>query len=128
MENPENFHITHVHTHSDTETVLFADIQHYVNERNGRISRNELSSLLHYNPDYLGRVIKQQSGMSFLHFCQSIWLEKAKILLRTTDMTIADIIHHLNFENKNNFYRIFVSSTGMTPKEYRLQNQFDHLV
>lgn len=128
LENPDNFHITHVHAYSNTETVLFADIQHYVKERNGRISRNELSSLLHYNPDYLGRVIKQQSGMSFLHYCQSIWLEKAKKLLRTTDMSVVDIIKLLNFENKNNFYRVFFSSTGMTPIEYRQQNQFEHQV
>jgi AraC-like DNA-binding protein len=126
LENPENFHITHVHTDSNTETVLFAEIQHYVKERNGRISRNELSSLLHYNPDYLGRVIKQQSGMSFLQYCQSIWLEKAKKLLCTTDMSVIQIIKLLNFENKNNFYRVFLASTGMTPIEYRQQNQPQH--
>lgn len=126
LENTENFHITHVHTDSNTETVLFADIEHYVKERNGRISRNELSSLLHYNPDYLGRVIKRQSGMSFLHYCQSIWLENAKKLLRTTDMSVLEIINSLNFENKNNFYRVFFRATGMTPIEYRQQNQFNH--
>lgn len=125
LENQENFHITHVHTDSNTEAVLFADIQHYVNERNGRISRNELSSLLHYNPDYLGRVIKRQSGMSFLHYCQSIWLEKAKKLLRTTDMSVVKIINFLNFENKNKFYRVFLASTGMTPTEYRQRHQFE---
>lgn len=126
LENPDNFHITHIHTHSNTEMVLFADIEHYVTECNGRISRNELSNLLHYNPDYLGRVIKQQSGMSFLQYCQSIWLEKAKKLLRTTDMSVVEIIQSLKFENKNNFYRVFYTSTGMTPIEYRHHNQTEH--
>ncbi len=121
LETPELFHITRIYTHSSTEAILFADIQHYVTERYGRISRQELSSLLHYNSDYLGRIVKQQTGMSFLRYCQTVWIEKAKELLRTTDMKISDIIHYLNFENKTSFYHVFSEATGMTPAEYRQQ-------
>ncbi len=119
LENPDYFHLTRIDTHSNTEAILFSDIRHYICERNGRISREELASLLHYSPDYLARIIKQQSGISFIHYCQSFWLEKTRELLRTTDMSVADIMQLLGFDNKSNFYHVFSNATGMTPLEYR---------
>ncbi len=119
LDNPENYHLTYVYTNSSTEAILFSDIKHYIKERHGRISREELSSLLHYNPDYLGRVVKQHSGMNFVSYCQSFWIEKAKELLVTSDMSVDEIVHFLKFENKNNFYKKFMSAAGETPAEYR---------
>ena len=126
FENDSLYHTTCIHANADTENILFADLSHYIRERSGRISREELATLVHYNPDYLGRVIRRQSGMSFVHYCQQVWLEKAKELLLTTDMSVVDIIHFLDFESKNNFYRVFAADTGMTPQEYRLSHNADH--
>jgi len=119
FENASLYHITHIETLSDTASVLFADIRHYISEKNGRISKRELSNLLHYNPDYLGRIIRKESGISFSDYCKSIWLEKAKNMLTSTDMSIHEIITSLGFESGNSFFKAFREETGMTPKEYR---------
>lgn len=119
FENKLLYHISHIETLSDTASVLFADINHYLSESNGRISKQELSKLLHYNSDYLGRIIRKETGMSFSEYSKSIWLSKAKEILRSTDMSIHKIISFLGYESGNSFYRAFQEDTGMTPGEYR---------
>ena len=123
LEDKQSYHATIIQSDSGTEETLYAEIQHYLHERNGRITRQELSALLHYNPDYLGRVVKRQSGLSFIQYSQQLWLDKAKSLLTSTDMSISDIIRSLAFENRHYFYRVFSDATGMTPQEYRQQNK-----
>lgn len=123
LEDKQNYHATIIQPDASSEETLYAEIQHYLLERSGRITRQELSALLHYNPDYLGRVIKRQSGLSLIQYCQQLWLDKAKSLLTSTDMSVSDIIRSLKFENRHYFYRVFSNATGMTPQEYRQQNR-----
>lgn len=123
LEDKRNYHATIIQPDTSSEETLYAEIQHYLLERSGRITRRELSDLLHYNPDYLGRVVKRQSGLSFIQYSQQLWLDKAKSLLTSTDMSISDIIRSLAFENRHYFYRVFSDATGMTPQEYRQQNK-----
>lgn len=123
LEDKQNYHATIIQPDTSSEETLYTEIQHYLLERSGRITRQELSALLHYNPDYLGRVVKRQSGLSFIQYSQQLWLDKAKSLLTSTDMSISDIIRSLKFENRHYFYRVFSNATGMTPQEYRQQNR-----
>lgn len=119
MEQSNCYHITHVLTDDKNDDVLFSDIMHYMNERLGRISREELARLLHYHPDHLGRVAKRYTGKTLVQLGQSIWLDWTKEQLRTTDRSITELLHTLGFEGKQYFYRIFAEDTGMTPQIYR---------
>ncbi len=111
--------ITIVQTSSDNASMLFADIKKILFEKNGRISRNELAKILHYNPDYIGRIVHKETGMSFSEYSQSIWLEKAKHLLASTDLSIREIIFQLGYNSENMFYRVFQKKVGKTPKDFR---------
>ncbi|WP_207515314.1 helix-turn-helix domain-containing protein [Longitalea luteola] len=46
-------------------------------------------------------------------------LKKAKELLRTTGLSIADICYSLGFENSAHFSRLFKSKFGISPSDYR---------
>ena len=119
FETASNYYITHIEAKADTSFVLFTDINHYIIDRSGRISLTELSSILHYTPDYLGRIIRKETGLSFSSYCQSVWIDKAKKLLTTTDLSISEIIFSFGYESSNVFYRVFHEATGMTPSEFR---------
>lgn len=119
LENPAQYHVVQIRTDSHPEEILFSSIQNLVKERNGRITRGELSELLHYHPDYLGRIVKKQSGKSYMQYCQQVWVDKAKELFSLSNMHVDEIVRTLGFVNKGYFYRIFVESTSMTPNEYR---------
>ncbi|MDR3366530.1 MAG: helix-turn-helix domain-containing protein [Prevotellaceae bacterium] len=46
-------------------------------------------------------------------------IEKAQLLLLTTDMPVSDVSFELSIENVSYFNRIFRQHTGTTPRCYR---------
>ena len=46
-------------------------------------------------------------------------IEKAKLLLETTDIPIKEIVEMLGFYDAAYFYKVFEKSTSLTPKQYR---------
>ncbi len=98
-----------------------AKIQHILMSRHGRISRTELSDMLHYNEEYLNRIVKQTTGKTFSQYRQYVVLQLAKTLLLETDMSVSVIIETLELSNRSFFYRSFQQEFGMTPSEFRRQ-------
>lgn len=123
LEDPTEYHASPIRTNANSDEILYASILHYIQERHGRMSREELASLLHYHPDYLNRVVKKGSGMSFKQLSQKYFLEHVQLLLRDTDLGILDILQELEYSNKTHFYQVFREATGMTPQEYRNQHR-----
>lgn len=52
-------------------------------------------------------------------FIRSIRLEHAAKLLRTTQLTVSEIMFRCGFSNKSYFYREFLKQYGYSPKDYR---------
>lgn len=66
-------------------------------------------------------VFSQQSGKTFTEYLIYLRLNKAKELLRTTDMKSSEIAHETGYNDAHYFSYIFKKNTGMTPSEYRAQ-------
>jgi len=64
-------------------------------------------------------VFSQQSGQTFTEYLMYLRLNKAKELLRTTDMKSSQIAHETGYNDAHYFSYIFKKNTGMTPSEYR---------
>ena len=123
LESSDEYHASFIQTHADTDDILYASILHYLQEQHGRVSRTELTEVLHYHPDYLNRVVKRHSGLSFKQMGQKYCIEYIQTQLRETDDSIEEILQALNYTNKSHFYQLFREMTGMTPQEYRKQQQ-----
>ena len=65
-------------THANTDDILYASILHYLQEQHGRVSCTELAEVLHYHPDYLNRVVKRHSGLSFKQMGQEYRKQQQK--------------------------------------------------
>ena len=50
-------------------------------------------------------------------------MEKAVVLLQTTDKSIQEIIYECGFNNRAHFYKEFGKRYQVTPKEYRNINK-----
>ncbi|MBR3538809.1 MAG: response regulator [Eubacterium sp.] len=68
-------------------------------------------------------VFSQQSGQTFTEYLIYLRLNRAKELLRTTDMKNSQIAHETGYNDAHYFSYIFKKNTGITPSEYRQQNQ-----
>lgn len=69
-------------------------------------------------------VFKQYTGSNFVNFLKDIRIEEAKRLLEETDMKVIDISMKVGYENEKHFMKIFKSSCGVSPTEYRRNMMF----
>jgi AraC-like DNA-binding protein len=97
----------------------FEDIKQYLNEHYQNVSLEKLVSVFGYAPDFFNRLIKRHTGMTYSRFLQDIRLEKAEILLKTSQFTIEDIARRVGYENQTFFYRIFHEKFHTKPNELR---------
>lgn len=65
---------------------------------------------------------KHQTGFAPLQYFLFLKVEKAKDLLKTTDMKAKQIAFSLGFKSDHYFSRIFKMKTGLTPVEFRMKN------
>ena len=68
---------------------------------------------------YLCRIWRQNTGSSLASRINKVRVEHASELLKTTDMTVADISERTGFGNQQYFYTLFKKTTGKTPDEFR---------
>lgn len=71
---------------------------------------------------HLSNICKETTGQTAKECINRHLIINIKILLETTDMTIAQISEELNFPNASFFTKFFKEHTKMTPKEYRNTN------
>ena len=89
--------------------------EHYTQHRNVGFYADKLC----LTPKYLSKLIKVASGRSAPDWIDSYVILEAKNLLKYSEMTIKEIVYHLNFPNQSVFYKFFKARTGLTPSEYR---------
>ncbi|MET3879136.1 helix-turn-helix transcriptional regulator [Chitinophaga sp. OAE865] len=77
---------------------------------------------LHLSTNYLGDLIKKETGSTALDYIQSKVIDTAKSMIFDSDKSISDIAFHLGFKYQQHFTRLFKQKTGKTPTEYRLLN------
>lgn len=74
---------------------------------------------LRITPHHLSSVIKRASGKSVMYWVHRAVIQKAKMLLRTTNMMGYEVGKQLNFPSDSSFSKFFKRETGMTPKQYK---------
>ncbi|WP_231373974.1 helix-turn-helix domain-containing protein [Aureivirga marina] len=85
---------------------------------NGLLTVKYCANQLHLSPNYLGDLLKQETGKSAMDHIHYFLIEKAKTLLLNSPESISEIAYSLGFEQRQSFSRLFKNKTGMSPKEY----------
>ncbi|MCL6548297.1 MAG: AraC family transcriptional regulator [Alicyclobacillus sp.] len=96
-------------------TVLAELVQHP--ER--RLSLAELAERLHLHPTYISNRFRSLFGMTLREIQRDLRLERAKLLLGSTDLSIAEVAERVGFPASSEFNRMFKRYTGLTPTQYR---------
>lgn len=105
---------------TSANTILIENIKNYISS-NSEFAINivDVAKVFHYNPNYLGRLFKTESGSSFNEYLNICRIRKAKALLVNTDLNGAQISAEIGYNNINYFNTVFKKHTHMTPLEYR---------
>ncbi|MBQ9756026.1 MAG: helix-turn-helix domain-containing protein [Clostridia bacterium] len=84
----------------------------------GKVTLEQIQSLLFYSTTYLNNNFKKITGDSIMHYYRSLKIEEAKKLIKNGE-SIASISERLYFESPNYFSKVFRSITGLTPSKYK---------
>jgi AraC-like DNA-binding protein len=91
-------------------------------EENGIPTVKELAMRMGYSTNYLGDLLKKETGKSTQEHIQFMLLERAKSLLVGSNESVSQIAYSLGFEYPAHFSKFFKSKTGISPVQYRKIN------
>jgi AraC-like DNA-binding protein len=86
------------------------------------ITINDMARTAMFSKFHFSRIFQRVTGVSPGRFLSALRLQEAKRLLRSTNMTVADISHVVGYNSIGTFSTRFRASVGLSPTEYR---QFD---
>lgn len=119
LENPNTFQAKPVNIDLSKEEYLVSRLISLIEAHYGDITRKKIEKLLHYNSEYLNRLLKKHCNMTIINYAKAVRIKRAKQLLYKTDLTVAEIADSLGFSSENYFYHYFKNETQLSPKQYR---------
>lgn len=99
--------IDYIHTHLDEDLSLF-----------------KIAQVINISPTYFSSLFKRATGISPHQYVIKQRVERAKLLLTTTDLAIADIALQVGFSSQSHLTQHFKRLTGMTPKQVSSKPNF----
>ncbi|MCQ6561511.1 response regulator [Paenibacillus mendelii] len=85
------------------------------------LSLHEVADAVHLTPNYLANLFKLRTGETILNVLSGIRMDKAKELLRNTDMKTYEIARAVGFADAKYFGQVFKKVVGATPQDYKRQ-------
>ena len=80
---------------------------------------DDVSKEMQISPYYFSKLFKKKTGNTFIEYLTSVRMEKAKELLRNSDMSMKEICVEVGYADANYFSRTFKKNVGVTPSEYK---------
>ena len=84
-----------------------------------KITSADAAQALYMSKSYFCRIFKRNFGHCFQNYICMYRIEKAKILLKTTDLPVSDIAMQVGFNSFSFFSKMFKEYLQLTPSEYR---------
>lgn len=99
--------------------------EHFLLLSKGRTGKvftvNEFAEQLNIHPNHLSTTLRKELGKSAKQLINERLIFEAKSLLHTTELSVTEIAYRLRFDEPTNFTKFFKKSTGILPREYRMQ-------
>jgi len=87
------------------------------------IALAEIARASHLSVSRLAHIFKEQMGMTLIDYVTGVRIERAKELLLGTSRSCTEICFDVGYNNQSYFTRTFKSLVGVTPRQFRMQNQ-----
>ena len=84
-----------------------------------KLTVKSLSRMCFYTEAHFSRAFKKYTTKTFTKYLNDCRLQKAELLLSGTQKTVEEIFLECGFSNRTHFFQCFFAKTGMTPLQYR---------
>ena len=78
-----------------------------------------LAARIGYTPRHLSRVLTQELGAGPLALARAKRAQTARVLLETTELTVAAVARTVGLKHSETLHRAFARRVGTTPDRYR---------
>lgn len=89
------------------------------NFMNENISLNSVAEKVEVSANYLSAVFSQNMKKTFVEYVTEKRMERAKRLLRTTELSSGEIGSEVGYKDSHYFSFVFKKTQGVSPREYR---------
>lgn len=105
---------------SEPERRIPREILDYIDKHfASKLTVTYLAERCFYNPTHFARIFRESFGVTVKDYIKAKRIDAAERLLRTTMLTIDEVIEAVGYTNRTDFYRAFESRVGCTPAEAR---------
>lgn len=103
-----------------TKQQRLSELLQYIEENiTESLSTAQLAEKCYLSEYYFCRFFKKETGLSLTEYVNRLRIEKSKLLLRNTRLSLSEIAQQTGFSDANYFCRIFKKYTGNTPNKER---------
>ena len=114
-----NNQVRHQHAGMVHQAKAYID-SHYTNPD---LSLNEVAAQVNLSPSHFSTVFSQEVGETFTDYLTGQRIDRAKELLRTTNLKCSEIAYQCGYNDSHYFSTIFKKKTGASPQQFRGQSQ-----
>lgn len=95
-------------------TINYIQANYYNN-----LNINHISEKLEVTSSYLSKILKKETGLSFIDFLTNTRIEKATQIMKDQSVKIYDVAELVGYSNQHYFCRAFKKIMGVSPTEYK---------
>jgi len=100
---------------------IIAEAKKYIiqNYNNPELSLTEVANYVNVCPSYFSSLFSHETGKTFIEYLTYVRIEKAKELLKTSNLRSTDIAFEVGYNDPNHFRKMFKRIVNQSPREYR---------
>ncbi len=105
----------------DERTELIYEAKAYIdaNFADPNLLLEDVAMRVNLSPSYFSVVFGREAGESFKSYLTRVRIERAKELLRTTNLKCYEVAHQSGYQDAHYFSYAFKKCTGMPPQQFR---------
>lgn len=115
------YRVHHLHANPDYSAAIQKCCDYIELSLDKKIRISDLAALTGYTEYYLTNKFKKETGTPLLLYIRYAKIERAKVLLQSTGLSVREIAEKLAFGSQTFFIKCFHEVTGKSPAQFRKQ-------
>lgn len=101
---------------------IVLEIERYINRNYSydKLTIDEVARNMRISQNYLTRLLKKETGMSFIEYLTYVRIQRAIELMKDPSIKIYEIANLVGYSTQHYFSNVFKKNMGISPNEYRM--------